>query len=58
LEISLHAIGGAPSSRTMKLTGTIDNQVVVMLIDIGSTHSFVDPNMARKIDCQCTRKAN
>jgi len=48
LEISLHAIVGAPAPKTIRLTGSINHLEVVILIDTGSTHSFLDPNVAKK----------
>jgi predicted aspartyl protease len=48
LEISLHAIVGAPAPKTMRLIGSINHLEVVILIDTGSTHSFLDPNVAKK----------
>ncbi|KAF8398865.1 hypothetical protein HHK36_014729 [Tetracentron sinense] len=42
-EISLHAIAGALSPQTMRLTGSIQKLPVVVLIDFGSTHNFLDP---------------
>jgi hypothetical protein len=48
LEISLHAIVGAPAPKTMRLIGCINNLEVMILIDTGSTHSFLDQNVARK----------
>jgi hypothetical protein len=47
LGISLHALTGAPTCRTLRLMGKIGSQEVVVLIDIESTHNFVDPNVAR-----------
>jgi predicted aspartyl protease len=32
----------------MRLTVIIHNQLVVILVDTGSTHSFVNPNAAKK----------
>ena len=49
LRISLHAIAGAPSPRTMRLVGTIGKHAVIILIDTGSTHNFVDRSVAKKI---------
>jgi len=48
LGISLHALAGSPAPRTMRLMGKMGAQMVVVLIDTGSTHSFMDPNIARK----------
>lgn len=48
LGISLHAIAGAPSPKTMRIIGKIGNSTVIVLIDTGSTHSFVDVKVARR----------
>ncbi|KAJ7979024.1 Retrotransposon gag protein [Quillaja saponaria] len=40
--ISLNAICGAETFKTLKLLGTIRKQAVVMLLDTGSTHNFID----------------
>jgi hypothetical protein len=48
LGISLHALVGSPTPCTMRLMGKIGAQMVVVLIDTGSTHSFIDPNIAKK----------
>ncbi|KAA8549923.1 hypothetical protein F0562_001607 [Nyssa sinensis] len=48
LGISLHAIAGAPSPKTMRLVGKIGTCSVIVLIDTGSTHSFIDVNVARR----------
>lgn len=47
LEISLHAISGDPAPKTMRLICYVGNQQVTVLIDTGSTHSFIGPNVAR-----------
>jgi hypothetical protein len=52
-EISLHAISGSSSPNTMRLEGTIRLQRVIILVDLGSTHNFVDPYIVRKTKLQC-----
>lgn len=47
-EISLHAIAGALSPRTMRLSGLAHGCSVVILVDTGSTHNFLDPLIAKK----------
>jgi hypothetical protein len=47
--ISLHAIAGSVSPNTMHLVGFIQNQHVVILVDSGRTHNFVDPALLLKI---------
>lgn len=40
--ISLHAMVGTPNLRTMHVQGVINMKQVIVLIDIGSTHNFLD----------------
>jgi hypothetical protein len=47
-EISLHAISGTPTPHTMRVVGFIRGQMVVILIDSGSTHNFLDPSIVKK----------
>lgn len=47
-EISLHAISGFPSPRTMRLLGKVNGHSMVILVDIGSTHNFFYPNIISK----------
>lgn len=42
LGIALHVIVGAPSTKTIRLVGKIGTCSVIVLIDTGSTHSFID----------------
>nr|GFA50346.1 transposon Ty3-G Gag-Pol polyprotein [Tanacetum cinerariifolium] len=41
-EISFHAISGAILPQTLRLPGRIQNKDVVVLVDEGSTHNFID----------------
>ena len=52
--ISLHALMGTEGCQTMRLMGKIKKQVVVMLINSGSTHNFIDQTMAKKLKCSTT----
>ena len=49
LVISLNAIAWVLSPKTMRLVGRIGKHSLIILIDTGSTHSFVDVNVARKL---------
>lgn len=51
-ESSLNAITGTPNPRTMKLIGVLKSQQVVILIESGSTHNFVDTHLARMLGIQ------
>lgn len=44
-EISLHAIIGTNTPQTMRVVGTVFNKSISLLIDSGSTHNFVDPQV-------------
>jgi len=46
LEISLNAITGTPTPKTMRLIGVLKNQQVIILIDSGITHNFLDSKLA------------
>ena len=48
-EISLNAIAGYLSPRTMRIHGKVQDCPVVILVDTGSTHNFLDPMIARKV---------
>ena len=41
-EITLYALLGSPSPGTMRVWGRINHQDVLILIDSGSTHNFLD----------------
>lgn len=49
LGISLHVIAGAPSPKTMRIVGKIGKCTVIVLIDTGSTHSFIDTKVASRV---------
>lgn len=54
-EISLHAQAGSLNPKTKRVKGNVGGQSVVILIDSGSTHNFVDPMVARKDRMRVTR---
>ena len=45
VEITLYALLGSPSPGTMRVWGRINNQEMIILIDSGSTHNFLDVSM-------------
>lgn len=49
LEISLNAITGTPNPKTMRIVGIIRFIRVIVLIDSGSTHNFVDSKLAASL---------
>ena len=44
-EITLYALLGSPSPGTMRIQGKINGHCLVILIDTGSTHNFVNAAM-------------
>ncbi|VFQ77747.1 unnamed protein product [Cuscuta campestris] len=50
--ISFHAVNGIAGYQTMKVTGHFGKKSIQILIDLGSTHNFLDINLARKLGCR------
>nr|GEW37703.1 transposon Ty3-I Gag-Pol polyprotein [Tanacetum cinerariifolium] len=50
--ISLNALTGENSYRTMRVKAHVRKNVVHTLVDCGSTHNFQDWNIARKLGCK------
>lgn len=46
--ISLDAMAGSISPKTMRVECFINHHKILILIDIGSTHKFVDPYVAKR----------
>ncbi|XP_077242438.1 uncharacterized protein LOC143882945 [Tasmannia lanceolata] len=51
VEISVHALMGSLAPKTMRIRGYIKRRPVVILIDSGSTHNFLDPRVAKRTGC-------
>jgi len=45
--ISIAAITGIAQPQTLKLKGYIKKQSIIVMVDSGSTHNFVDVNVAK-----------
>ena len=50
--ISLYAMLGTGDSNTMRLQGRIKSLKVVILVDSGNTHNFMDQAIVKKVSCQ------
>lgn len=50
--ISLNAINGNTTYQTMRVTGKVRGNALHILIDSGSTHNFLDVNIAKKFGCR------
>lgn len=49
-EISLHALTGSLNLKTMRVVGIVGGQKVVILIDSGSTHNFLDHFIVKRVN--------
>ncbi|OIT26376.1 hypothetical protein A4A49_56933, partial [Nicotiana attenuata] len=49
--VSMHAVSGIHDFRTMRVTVSVKGKAVQVLIDTGSTHNFLDINIAKKLGC-------
>ncbi|XP_012844847.1 PREDICTED: uncharacterized protein LOC105964883, partial [Erythranthe guttata] len=50
-KISVYALAGQVSPTTIKLVGMVNRQPISILVDTGSTHTFLDPNTAKRLKC-------
>ena len=48
-EITLNALLGSPTPKTMRVTSNIKQKKAVVLLDTGSTHNFLDWKLARNL---------
>ena len=49
VEITLYAPTGTPTPGTIRVKGRINGSRLVVLIDIGSTHNFVDASLVNSL---------
>lgn len=49
MEISLHALIGLVVQNTIRVPGKLNNKDILVLVDTGSTHSFVDARLAEQL---------
>ncbi|OIT39306.1 hypothetical protein A4A49_36299 [Nicotiana attenuata] len=52
MEISIHALNGSLGYRTLKVTGYHARKALSILIDTGSSHNFIDPELVKHLGCK------
>jgi hypothetical protein len=54
MKLSVHAMSGTTSRRSMRLQGVIGKQSVLILIDSGSSSNFISQHLAAKLQFEAT----
>jgi len=54
-EISFHALAGTTHPQTFRVIGRVGNKKLIVLIDGGSTHNFIDQFVVTKLGLQVVR---
>ena len=49
LQLSLHSIMGMTSKNSLKLWGNVRNKEVVVLIDCGASHNFINSELVQQL---------
>jgi hypothetical protein len=52
--LSLHAMSGLPIQRSIQLKARVKNQALTILVDSGSSHTFLNSNIAHKLQLQAS----
>ena len=50
--ISLHALVGTEGHQTMRIIGKIKNQTMIVLVDSGSSHNFINQKLVKSLNCE------
>lgn len=51
LKVSLNAVAGQSTPDYLRVLGTVGKHHITILIDCGSTHTFLNPNTAQALNC-------
>ncbi|KAF3654976.1 Tropinone reductase -like protein [Capsicum annuum] len=51
MEISIHALNGSLGFRTLRVTGYHAKRPLHILVDTGSSHNFIDPEVVKLLGC-------
>ena len=50
-EISIHALKGLMNNKIIKVEGRVKDCSLMILVDSGSTHNFLDEGTTRRLNC-------
>lgn len=50
--MSLHAMKGSTNYKTLKVCAKVKDKDILILIDCGSTHCFLNEKIAKVLDCK------
>jgi hypothetical protein len=53
--LSLNAIARTQNNRVIHLRALVNNQVLSILVDSGSSHTFLNAAMLHRLDCQSSK---
>jgi hypothetical protein len=53
-QISINALEGTSGFQTLRVTGKVDKSPLFIMIDLGSTHNFINTQVAKKLSCTLT----
>jgi len=57
-DISRHPLSGIPAPQTLKSWGYIKHHKVVVLVDSGNIHNFINKRIAQETDCFASPMSN
>ncbi|KAL9274097.1 hypothetical protein AKJ16_DCAP27700, partial [Drosera capensis] len=57
MEVSMQALSNNSLQNTLKIKGTAGNHSLIILIDSGSTASFIDSSIAQEVECSVIETA-
>jgi predicted aspartyl protease len=56
--LSLHALSGKPHHKAIQLRALVQNQALIILVDSGSSHTFLSSSLAYKLQLAATPLAH
>ncbi|XP_071939966.1 uncharacterized protein [Coffea arabica] len=57
IEVSIHALAGGSEHKTIRIKGMIKGKTIIALVDSGSTHCFMDEQVARSLKLETKGEA-